>query len=416
MKRISFWQLMSIVLLALVFLSSPIGAQTKKISILTWNIPSFKPVIDGWIEEFRKLHPEVEVEWLDKKGTDWATFYQTQVAGGNAPDIVDIQGALWLEYAAQGGMVDLTPYLERDSEVKASFTPEVLNTMMYEEKYYMVPFYRSKTLLFYNKIMFQEAGLEEPPQTFDQILEYARKMTQGEKSGFITLNFDWLYWPLFAVNGVQLLTPDGKKAAFNTPEAVKTLEVLAKATQEGAIAKISWTGRWVEPNNAFASGNIGMFHAHSPAFNWFRGEGSKWVNAETLGVAHFPGGYAVPNTHGLGISRSSKHPDLAWEMIKLITSDKWAKTFGSRAKVLTGNVRADAQLMKEFAKEDPLIVKVLQTQLEHLNKMVATWPNPKDAQIKEAFYPEIQNALFGRKSAAEALADAERKVNRILRR
>ena len=49
-------------------------------------------------------------------------------------------------------------------------------------------------------------------------------MTKGEKSGLMTLNFDWLYWPLFAMNGVELLAPDGMtEAAFNTPAAVKTL-------------------------------------------------------------------------------------------------------------------------------------------------------------------------------------------------
>ena len=58
---------------------------------------------------------------------------------------------------------------------------------------------------------------------------------------------------------------------------------------------------------------------------------------------------------------------------------------------------------------------MLQTQVEHLDKLVATWPQAKDAEIKEAFYAEVQAALLGRKKAAEALAEAERKVNRILR-
>src|SRR5215475_15052395 len=82
----------------------------RKISLLTWNIPVYKEKIDGWIADFKQLHPDVQVEWLDKKGTEWATFYQTQVVGGAAPDIIDVQGALWLEYAANGGLVDLTPY------------------------------------------------------------------------------------------------------------------------------------------------------------------------------------------------------------------------------------------------------------------------------------------------------------------
>ena len=66
--------------------TDPAEAQ-KKISVLTWNIPVYKEKIDGWIADFKQLHPDVQVEWLDKKGTEWATFYQTQVVGGVAPDI-----------------------------------------------------------------------------------------------------------------------------------------------------------------------------------------------------------------------------------------------------------------------------------------------------------------------------------------
>ena len=61
----------------------------------------------------------------------------------------------------------------------------------------MLPFYITKTLLFYNKAMFKEAGLSEPPKSFDEIMSHAQKMAKGEKTGFLTLNFDWLYWPLF---------------------------------------------------------------------------------------------------------------------------------------------------------------------------------------------------------------------------
>ena len=165
-------------------------------------------------------------------------------------------------------------------------------------------------------------------------------MTKGEKSGFVTLNFDWLYWPLFAMNGVELLTPDGKKAAFNTPAAVEDARGAGpRRPRSGAINKVSWTGRWVETNGAFASGTVGLYQAHAPAFFYVRG-GGKWVNADTLGVAQMPGGYATPNSHGFGISKSSKHPDLAWDFVKLITNEKWAYTFGTtRFKNLTGAPR-----------------------------------------------------------------------------
>ena len=400
--------------LALGLLSGPVAAQQKKLSLLTWNIPAYKEKIEGWIADFKKMHPDVTVEWLDKKGPEFGPFYQTQVVAGSAPDIIDTQGAIWLEYASNGGLVDLTPYLKRDAEVRNHYNPKFLQTWVYEGKNYMVPFYVSKTLLFYNKTMMSEAGIPRPPQTFDELLDGARKMTKGEKSGFMTLNFDWLYWSLLAMNGVELLTPDLKKAAFNTPTAVKTVEALAKATADGTINKVAWTGRWVEPNAAFASGTVGFYQAHSPAFFYVRG-GGPWINADTLGATHMPGNFATPNSHGLGISKSSKHPELAWEFIKLATNEKWAYTFGKTLKVFTGT-KVDGRLLEELQKEDPLAASVMKTQLENVDKLVGTWPLGKDAQVKDAFYSEFQAAVLGRKPAAAALAEAERKVNRLLAR
>ena len=395
--------------------ATPASAQQKRISFLTWNISDQEELFKEWIAEFKKLRPDVDVEWLDKKGPEFPTYYQTQVIAGTPPDIINTQGGLWLEYAAAGGMVDLTPYMAKDAEVRKRFNADYLANWTYDKKNYMLPFYISKTLLFYNKTLFKEAGLAGPPQTFNQMLEYAAKMSKGEKSGMLTLNFDWLYWPLFKMNGVELLTPDLKKAAFNTPKAVQVLDSLVKATGNGGINKISWTGRWVEPNGAFAAGNVGMLHAHSPAFFFVRGQ-APWLNADTFGAAHAPGGWATPNSHGLGISKGSKHPDIAWEFLKMVTSEKWTARFSERRKVLTGNIASDKTTLDKMRREDPLAAAVLQTQLEQTDKLTGNWRLANDSRIKEAFYPEIQNAVLGRKTAAEALKDAETKVNRALAR
>ena len=398
-----------------VLAASPAAAQTKKISFLTWNISDQEELFKEWIAEFKKLRPDVEVEWLDKKGPEWPTYYQTQVIAGTPPDIINTQGGLWLEYAAAGGMVDLTPYLAKEPEVRRRFNADYLGNWTYDKKNYMLPFYISKTLLFYNKTMFKEAGLSGPPQSFEQMIDYANRMSKGERTGMLTLNFDWLYWPLFRMNGVELLTPDLKKAAFNTPKGVQVLDALVKSTSAGGFNKIAWTGRWVEPNGAFAAGNVGMLQAHSPAFFFIRGQ-APWINADTLGVAHVPGGWATPNSHGLGISKGSKHPDIAWEFLKMVSSEKWTEKFSQRRKVLTGNIASDQTTLERMKKEDPLAAAVLQTQVEQTDKLTGNWPLANDSRVKDAFFPEIQNAVLGRKSAADALKDAEGKVNRVLGR
>ena len=393
-----------------------IGQTSNKISFLTWNIIDQKELIEGWIKRFQSTRPGVEVEWLDKKGPEFGPFYQTQLTAGTAPDVINTQGALGLEYAAQGALLDLTPLFAREAVAKNRYDPNYLGNWVFEGRNYMVPFYITKTLLFYNKPMFAKAGLTAAPKNFDEILAFAQKMTNGEAaSGFMTLNFDWLFWPLFAMNGVDLVTPDLKKTAFNTPKAIEVLDKLAKATQSNAINKISWTGRWVEPNGAFGAGNIGMLQAHSPAYFFFKGQGS-WVTPETLGVAHMPGNFATPNSHGLGISKSSRNPELAWDFLKFITDTGQAGELAERRKLVTGNVAVDKASLAKLEKEDPTVYQVLKTQLEHTDKMTGNWRFGNDSRIKEAFWPEVQSALLGRKDAKTALADAERRMARELTR
>ena len=194
---------------------------------------------------------------------------------------------------------------------------------------------------------------------------------------------------------------------------MKLVEELAKLTKEGVIDKVSWTGRWVEPNSAFAAGNVGMLHAHAPAYLWFKSKAS-WVNKDTVGAMDLPGGWSTPNSHAFVISAGSKNPQAAWDFVKIATSGQGAITFGEQTNNLMGDKEADAELMKYFEKNIPAVVPALKTQLEDLDKLTGNWPFAQDAAIKDAFYPELQAALLGQKSAKEALDAAESKVNRIL--
>jgi len=394
-------------------LATPAIAQsTKTLSFLTWNIIDQEQLIRNWITAFKRVNSGVEIEWMDKKGPELPPFYQTQLAAGTPPDIIDIQGELWAEYAANGALLDLTPHMD---EVKGRFNQDYLSGWVMDGKNWALPFYIAKTLLFYNKTLFAKAGLANPPASFDELLAQAGKIATSENTGFLTLNFDWLYWPLFAMNGVDLLTPDLKKPAFNTPAAVEVVEKLARASDSGAVNKISWTGRWVEPNGAFASGTVGMLHAHSASYFFVKGQGA-WVSPQTLGIAQAPGFYATPTNHGFAISKGSRNPELAWKFIEFITSDPQAGQLATNRQILTGNSNVDRALLARMQKEDPLVYSVLETQVEHTDKLVGTWPLPNDSRVKDAFWPELQNALLGRKPAKQVLADAERRVARELSR
>ena len=84
--------------------------------------------------------------------------------------------------------------------------------------------------------------------------------------------------------------------------------------------------------------------------------------------------------------------------------------------MLTANTEADKAVLDSVKTEDPLAYAVMQTQLEHTDKMTGNWRFGNDSRVKEAFWPEVQSTLLGRKDAKTALADAERKMARELTR
>jgi ABC-type glycerol-3-phosphate transport system substrate-binding protein len=388
----------------------------KEISFLTWNLPHYEDSIMGWVADFEAEFPNAKAKWIDRKGSELPTYFQTQLAAGTAPDIIEIQSVLWYEYADKGVLMPLTPYLNKEPAIKDRFTPSFFEAASrFGDDYFLLPTYTPSSLLFMNKPMFVAAGLAGAPQTEEQLLSYAEKLTSGQNAGFITLNFDWLYWPLFRANGVEILTSDKSKAAFNTPAAVTVLKNLARLTKSGAIPGVAWTGRWAEPNGAFGAGGIGMHHAHTPALNSFMSQ-SEWANDDTVGIDTFPGGWSVPNYHGMGIVSTSKQPDLAWEFIKIVTNDKWAENLVRVLGPLSGNAAADRAVINDaqFAEEQPLVVKMFETQLSPKLKLTGLTNIAEDAQVKDAVYRNFEKAIFGEVSAEKALTDAEKAVNDIL--
>jgi ABC-type glycerol-3-phosphate transport system substrate-binding protein len=99
-----------------------------------------------------------------------------------------------------------------------------------------------------------------------------------------------------------------------------------------------------------------------------------------------------------------------------MTSDKCASAFFKTRSVLTANNVADKEGLASLEKSEPLAAAVLRTQTAHTDKLTGNWPLPYDAELKDAFWPEIQNATLGRKDAKTALGDAEKAVNRLLSR
>lgn len=404
--------------LTTVFLATglPAGAAAQDtLTFLTWNHPQFAEQYQAVIDRFESRHPDVTVEWVDKPGAELPAYYQTQLVAGTAPDVVQLQGALFLQYAEDGILLDITDMLEAEPGTRARFNQGVLDLFTYQDRQYLLPTQFGKTVLYYDKEAFSEAGLQKPSSNYDEFLAQLETLAQDDQLGLVSLNFDWQFWPFMAAAGVEFLNDDGTRVAFNTPEAVAIVERLADLTEKGAISSTSWTGRWVENNNEFANRNAAILHSAYSAWGWFRGT-ADWADQSTLGVAQFPGGYATPVNQGMGISSSTDNPKLAFELLKMLTAYEARQAYGERLRVLTGHVEADEENKALFSESDQITARIFDLNLTDLDKTTGTWQISNLNEISAAIWPTFQSALLGQEDAGEALEAAEQQANRLLRR
>ena len=136
--------------------------------------------------------------------------------------------------------------------MKKDFFPSVVETRIVDEKIYAVPMDVIPLAMYYSLKAFEEAGLSESdiPQTWDQFLEIAHKLTKGDRFGclFETApgyyqTFTW--YPFMWQGGGEIATRDGKHSAFASPATVQALKFWQDTIQQNVAPRnMLGTGGW----------------------------------------------------------------------------------------------------------------------------------------------------------------------------
>ncbi|MEK4198676.1 ABC transporter substrate-binding protein [Cytobacillus sp. FSL K6-0265] len=141
----------------------------------------------------------------------------------------------------------------------------ITNYYAVDDTQYSMPFNSSTPVLIYNKDAFKEAGLdpEKAPETYSELKEAAKKLTNDDQVGFSILNYGWFIEELIAVQGGLFVdndngrTGNAEKAVFNGEEGLKVFELISEMHKEGTFYN---TGQnWDDIRAAFQSGKIAMY-------------------------------------------------------------------------------------------------------------------------------------------------------------
>ncbi|MFC4807735.1 ABC transporter substrate-binding protein [Paenibacillus sp. GCM10023250] len=287
------------------------------------------------IDEFEKKYPNIKVKMTYVEGTDKLL---TSIAGGNPPDVAQLDRFIVGSWAAKGSLEDLTPLAERDSISKDDYYPAVWAEANYDNKTYALPWGTDDRALYYNKTLLKQAGLdpEKPPTTMEELDMMADKIfKKGGNGKYDTVGFiPWMnqgsiYAYSWAMNGKF---EDGGQLTPNDPQNVKALQWMADYAKKYNIATLSSFSNAMGQTglNPFWTGKVGFIVDG----NWILNDLAKTKPTFEWGVTPIPGPEGTePTTWSGGFSyimpKGAKQKEAAWTLLKFIAGYDgtllWAK-------------------------------------------------------------------------------------------
>lgn len=265
-------------------------------------------------------------------------------------------------------------------------------------------------VLFYNKKAFAAAGLQNPPKTWTELADYAKKLSDPAKNkyGFYVplgesewISFAWA--PMLYAEGGSFLTADGTATAFNSPAGVKALTTWVDLIKNKAAPSTSYAQAGsFDGAPAFASGTVSMIVNGQWAVPTFEKAGIDF------GVAPMPAGAAGTSTSmGIGVAALLKTDEQAekagLEFLKFLTTPAQGAYLAAKNGGLPSDpAQLDQQVLKDHIAKNPTYPVFAEA--EKTGKVRPITP-AYDA-ISQGLWTQINAALKGQKTPAEALAKA----------
>jgi sn-glycerol 3-phosphate transport system substrate-binding protein len=382
-------------------------------------------IIDGFAADFEKENPGIKVKPI-YSGTyqDTITKALTAVKSGEPPVtsiLLSTDMYTLIDEDAIAPFDDLIKTPEDQAWLK-SFYPAFMENSQTGGKTWGIPFQRSTIVLYWNREMFKDAGLDpnRAPANWKEMQEYAQKLTKRDASGKVTQwglqipssGFPYWLFQAFAIeNGVNLMNAAGTETYYDKPEVIEALAYWVdlvrkhKAHPEGIV-------EWGTTPKDFFEKKMAMMWTTTGNLTNVK-DNAKF----DFGVAMLPAGRQRGSPTGGGnfylFKKSTPaQQQAAFRFIKWITTPERAAQWG----IDTGYVavRADAwetPVMKQYVAGFPAAA-VARDQLPYAKAELSTHDNQR---VTKALNDGLQAALTGTKSPEQAMKDAQREAERLLR-
>jgi multiple sugar transport system substrate-binding protein len=368
------------------------------------------------IDEFNARHPDIFVDGQVYGAADQlGPKLDAAVAGKTPPDLLWWSPAFFPKYADAGALKSIDEFIAQDKNFRRDDVYDYLWELgTFQGRIYITPFSANNLGIYYNKRLLAEAGITQPPATWEEFREAARKLTRNGVFGFqIPIgSSEWTVWTwqcfLWQAGG-EILSPDKTRAAFNSPAGVVALDYWRSLMKE-QLANFSETDAGYK-TESFLSGRIAMT-INGP---WNFADLKKQQQVE-VGVFPLPRKErAATNIGGESLFLFQSNPQrerAAWEFMKFVMSADFQVDWAINTGYLpVAKSAANAPKYQAFLRDNPFI-KAYNDQMPDGR----TRPSiPRYPALSAVLGKYLEAALYDKYSSQEALEKAAAEVNRLLR-
>lgn len=418
----------SLAMVAMTSLSMIPGGVTasaqEKVQINYWHVNADTQggkTVDELVKKFNESQDEIEVV---------ATFnpdmykglmqnMQAAVAGGNTPDVVQIGWAFVdyfsenFEYNTPQSIIDQFD-AENKNYLEDNFLENVLDLAVNKDGELVgLPYSISNPVLYINKDLLKEAGLDENgPKTWEEVREFAKTVKeQTGKYGFYLQQpaDNWATQALLESNGANFI--EEGKAAFASPEGIEAYKLWADMVNEDQTAV---NLPWDQGVQSFIQGEVAMLFTtiaqrtnvqSNAQFDVATITAPSWGDKDI----RIPAGGAML----VLTSQDEAKKEATWKFMKFLYENEnvLAWTEGTGYVPSTATVK-DSDEMKKFLEENPMMEAAM-VQMDKVNKW-ASFPGQAGLEAEQMLLDMRDAILTGKKTVEEALPETQEAINNLL--
>ena len=398
--------------------AGPVEEPSEPQTVTFFSWVGNEPTMKKFAEDFHAEYPNITIKFENAPAEKAGEVLSTRIAGNNAPDVAFVNASDTADYASRDALVDLDDYMERSEVVNPDDYVEGFKTFVtYEDTMWGLPLAGETTGLFYRTDLFEEAGIDAPPATWDEFLATAEALTDPDKDqyGFemFATESAYYWYPWLYQAGGDVLNEDASDIAFDSEEGKEAAEFyvnLAQYSPPDYFNSNSYDGRV-----AFAQGDVAMYMAGA----WFAGTLSdefpdiegKWA------AAPLPEGEAGCKTtiagDALVMFNQTDVSDASWLWMEYLSrpenlADWTYKTEGTLLPPLTSLLEGP-----ELEQEKPILKPFADLMACGVASSVN---NPKYPRIETVLNEELGKAIYGDQTAEEAIDNTAEQGRAILSR